>query len=543
MSYRQKIIAAFASLCALMLLQSLIAYLLIDHAQKLENRSLIAQEILVAYTNISSDKQRLKVWYAEYLLTQKALDTTRDILLARIQKNILKIRTLLPIQKNDLLETSKNNSEEIDVLSIIEVNFTNFKKSIYDRNFNNLQNLKNESKAFIWNEMLQTFDMSASRDVRILLNNAIEIQQKISEQSTKEANRAIQMSNIARLIMLLITISLAMVLAWYFVKLLKKPIDDLMLGTAKIQESAADSLHAIYVPVRGKDEFGILAKKFNDMSQEIFTRRNDDKARNFALEHAVNTRTAELTKANDNLQQIDLTRRQFFSDISHELRTPATVILGEAEIALRGQDKNGDDYRLTLDRIIISTKQLVKRINDLLILSNSKIAHSELNLSRCDVLEISKASIDVARAISVNKDISITNINVYYLNEKENTIKNLFFTDEDKFIQLLTIFYDNAVRYTVKGAITTNLFYFENDFKIEIVDTGIGINVNDINHIFNRDYRGHNARVMRSDGAGLGLSIAKQIAEALNLNIDIVANDNGGCTAKIESNYKKTDQI
>ncbi len=77
-----------------------------------------------------------------------------------------------------------------------------------------------------------------------------------------------------------------------------------------------------------------MAENFNAMAAELQQRRSDAEAARHKLEEAVDARTAELQTAHVTLQNIDQRRRQLFADLSHELRTPATAIRGEAEIAL-----------------------------------------------------------------------------------------------------------------------------------------------------------------------------------------------------------------
>jgi two-component system OmpR family sensor kinase len=83
-------------------------------------------------------------------------------------------------------------------------------------------------------------------------------------------------------------------------------------------------------------------------------------------------RTSELSAAHETLQQVDQRRRQLLADLSHELRTPATAIRGEAEIALRGAEKPPTEYRETLTRIVGGVKQLTGVIDDLLLVARPK---------------------------------------------------------------------------------------------------------------------------------------------------------------------------
>lgn len=503
-----------------------------QRAQDYEKRSLIAQELLVAYTNIGADKQRLKVWYAELLLTGKASAIARDALIDRINANIQTVRERLPIQRADvaLASATKPLSNQYlssaEVLDILEVNFANFKNKVNHNDWGK----SDIDKKQVWTEMLNTFDVSGSKDVRILIADAIEQQSQISIQATKDADSAIDLSKSMRLIMLLITVLSAISLAIYFVKHLTQPIADLMLGTQRIQSEADSATTAVQVPVRGFDEFGTLARSFNTMAREIFSKRSDEQTKKEELEQAVAQRTAQLVSANEVLRTAEVRRREFFSDLSHELRTPATVILGEAEIALRGGEKSSDEYRFSLTNIAVTTRQLTQRINVLLLLAKERLLVTELNFSQQSILPIIEASIVQSRALTQETGVTIEHLVQNQLQVSDISSAFTINTDADKLSQLLMVFYDNAVRYTPPGGfIRTSVAFVQNKLQLRIEDTGIGIADNEKDELFQRHFRGEKARKMRSDGAGLGLAIAKTLAEALSFDIDIGSSIEGGC--------------
>lgn len=530
-TFKQKIVIAFSGLCALVLLQSAAGYALVQRAQSFEKRSLTAQELLVAYTNIGADKQRLKVWYAELLLTGKASLGTRDTLIDRINLNIQTVRERLPLQRADVVlekvatPLRSQHFQSTEVLDIIEVNFANFRNKVNQNDWAQ----SDIDKKQVWIEMLNTFDVSGSRDVRVLIADAITQQSQISLQATQDADRAIELSKSMRLIMLLITVLSAISLAAYFVKHLTQPISDLMLGTQRIQSAMVNITDAVEVPVRSSDEFGTLARSFNAMAKEIFSRRSDERTKNEELEQAVVQRTVQLVSANEVLRTAEIRRREFFSDLSHELRTPATAILGEAEIALRGGEKSSDEYRLSLNNIAVTTRQLTQRINSLLMLARGRLLATELHFSKQSLLPIIEAALGQSRALAQDADVTLM---AHEKSLQASDVDNAFLinTDADKLNQLLMVFYDNAIRYTPPGGfIRTSLIINHNNLQICIEDTGIGIAANEQNELFQRHFRGEEARKMRSDGAGLGLAIAKTLADALSFDIDIGTRLEGGC--------------
>ncbi len=536
LTFKQKIVIAFSGLCALVLLQSAAGYAFIERAQSFEKRSLTAQELLVAYTNIGADKQRLKVWYAELLLTGKASVGARDALIDRINLNIQTVRERLPIQHADITRSQVPAPLKdqfllsTEVLDILEINFANFRNKVNQSDWEQ----SNINKKQVWTEMLNTFDVSGGRDVRVLIADAIAQQSQISLKATQDADRAIDLSKSMRLMMLFITVLTAISLAVYFVKHLTQPISDLMLGTQRIQSATINATDAVAVPIRSPDEFGTLARSFNAMSQEIFNKRNDEKTKKEELEQAVALRTAQLLSANEVLRTAEIRRREFFSDVSHELRTPATAILGEAEIALRGGEKTSEEYCLSLKNIANTTRQLSERINALLMLSRGQLLATELHFSKQSLLPIVEAALVQSRALA--QDTGVTLQPCQHLMQKSDADSVFILTtDADKLNQLLMVFYDNAIRYTpAGGCIRTCLDVNQNKLQLRIEDTGVGIAANEKGELFQRHFRGTQARTMRSDGAGLGLAIAKTLAEALSFKIDIGDSIEGGCCITLE---------
>jgi len=97
------------------------------------------------------------------------------------------------------------------------------------------------------------------------------------------------------------------------------------------------------------------------------------------------------------------------------------------------------------------------------------------------------------------------------------------------------VLYDNAVRYTgAGGTVTTRIDVAGDKVKVSIFDTGIGLDKSEVENIFQRNFRGMQARKMRSDGAGLGLAIAKNLADALGIHISLENQPVAGCQACVQ---------
>ena len=174
---------------------------------------------------------------------------------------------------------------------------------------------------------------------------------------------------------------ISILLAIYFTRALRRPLDDLNIGALELQ--SGNLLHRI--PDSRHDEFSRLAQSVNKMAGELYLHRAREAEARQQLEFLVQERTNELELAVEKLEKLDLRRRQLFADISHELRTPTTAIRGEAEITLRGRDKPIDEYKIALGRIVSAAQQLGLVIDDLLTMARSDI----------DMLAIERANLEV----------------------------------------------------------------------------------------------------------------------------------------------------
>ena len=525
--YRRKLVLAFVCLCGLMLVQAATAYWLVQTAQHHEQRSRVAHDMLTRYTDVSADKQRLKVWYAQLLLTGNAALPTRDLLLVRLDSNIQALRKLSAGQTQLLGEGRLRLAgvDNTDTLNVLEKNFSNFKQRVIHAQTDR----KPADSEHIWTEMLSIFDMAETRDVRVLLAAAINQQSGLSQQADADADTVVRRGNVVLVIVMVLSCAAALAMAYYFVRQLKQPLEDLLLGTQRIKKEQSAGMQPITVPERSRDEFGQLAQSFNTMALEIHQTRLKDKAENSRLEAAVYERTAQLTNANAQLQAADARRRQLFADLSHELRTPATAILGEAEIALRGIDKSVADYRLSLGNIATTTRQLSQRVNELLLLAREQSMVADIKLDSVPFAPVLHEALAQTRSLAQGSGVAVDEVKAS-LPFTSVIVK----TDAAKLLQILMVLYDNAVRYTgTGGVVSTHVEVSDDAVDILIFDTGIGLDEGDAENIFQRNFRGVQARKMRSDGAGLGLAIAKNLADALGINISLKNQASIGCRACI----------
>jgi heavy metal sensor kinase len=217
---------------------------------------------------------------------------------------------------------------------------------------------------------------------------------------------------------------------------------------------------------------------------------------------------------------------RFTADASHELRTPVSLIRTTAEVALR-RPRSAEEYRQALEGILQESERTSGLVQDLLTLTRADAGADEWSPSRVDVcallggLREKLAAICEARGLTLRMDVPGQPV----------------FVDGDQMAlgRLVVILVDNAAKYTpAPGEVRVRLRAVTGSAEIEVADTGIGIGADDLPRVFDRFYRADKARSRDSGGAGLGLSIAKWIAERHGGRITLDSEAGNGCRARVQ---------
>jgi signal transduction histidine kinase len=290
-----------------------------------------------------------------------------------------------------------------------------------------------------------------------------------------------------------------------------------MKGTDEI--ASGNLVYRISLDTR--DEFASLAADFNEMAQKLELQQEKLREGRAVLEQRVAERTFELHQLNEELKRMDNSRREFLADISHELRTPITVIRGEAEVTLRTRELNADEYRDVLQRIVELSMQLGKYVNDLLFLARSETANLQFEWDSLNLTELVSSAVEDFQVMAQENSISVS----LDAPDQQVWVRG----DKQRLRQVLFILGDNACRYSKQGGlIAVGLRVDGNEASFSINDQGIGIPAPDLERIFDRHFRSKNALSLRDDGTGLGLSMAKSIVKAHGGRITVTSTENAG---------------
>jgi len=281
------------------------------------------------------------------------------------------------------------------------------------------------------------------------------------------------------------------------------------------------------IPITGRDEFAKLSGRFNAMAGQLQTQRNALEEARDKLEQRVMERTDELQVANEELTRRDETRRQFFADIGHELRTPITAVRGEAEVALRARQKQRETYHSALSRIIAISDQLTRFVNDIFLIAREQAGVVDMRQSTIDLRAPVAAAAEQLHSKFEQDQCRLT----MDLGDKMVPVEG----DAQRLCQLLLILMLNAIEHSSQGvSIKVSLVRHDDEWWLSVEDDGSGISDEDASHAFERFYRGAvEAGPDQRRSTGLGLPIARSITNAHGGRIWIDTDFSGGTAVRI----------
>lgn len=287
-----------------------------------------------------------------------------------------------------------------------------------------------------------------------------------------------------------IALAISFILSWVLSTFHVRRIKRLREATSLV--SGGD--YSVRIPSSNFDEISELAGDFNNMVER-------------------------LNESMDEIETLENRRRQFMADVSHELRTPLTTIRGIIEGLNNGMISE-EEKEKGLNLASKETRRLIRLVNENL--DYEKIRSNQIELRKQDIqlvelFEIIKDQLDDAAAernnvilISANPDVTLH-------------------ADYDRLTQILINITKNSIQFTENGKIFLRGFYHGENVIIEIEDTGIGIDPEDIEKIWSRFYKAILSRTTNPYGEfGLGLSIVKQLVTMHNGTIDVTSEKDRG---------------
>lgn len=302
---------------------------------------------------------------------------------------------------------------------------------------------------------------------------------------------------------------IAIIISALIIWIVSKKITEPILELANISEKMTHLDFEAKYDARGKnDEIAVLGGHINQLSM--------------ALERTI----SELKTANNELQldiarknEIDEMRKEFLSNVSHELKTPIALIQGYAEGLVDCVNDDEENKNFYCDVIIDEAGKMNQMVKNLLELNQLECGNDSIVMERFDIAEL-------IRNCTNNIDILL----------KQNEIKLVFnqqkpvyvWADEFKIEQIINNYLSNAIHYALgEKVIEITIEQREEKVRVKVFNTGNPIPEDAIPHLWTKFFKVDKARTREYGGSGIGLSIVKAIMDSINQQYGVINYDNG----------------
>lgn len=368
--------------------------------------------------------------------------------------------------------------------------------------------------------LVALFDDRIGRQLKGLLREAVEEERGEVEVLRDESAALLRSTRWRAQVASGLAMVIAILALFALRRALNRPLSALLEGVRALRDGNLS--HRIAVV--GSDELAQLSKSFNVMAEELEEAHGADARHRAELEGEVERRTAELTAANERLSEQDRLRRRFLADVSHELRTPLTVVRGEAEVAMRDRRGTlGAEAKETLASIVREVDHMGRLVDDLLFVARREAGEARLALRPVALVPLIEATVASARSLAEPLRTTIT------LDAGED--RPVIDADPLRLRQLLMVLLDNAVRYGGRnGRVHVACMPTPSGVVVRVEDNGMGIPEEELERVFERFVRGSNAL---PGGSGLGLPVAKAIAEAHGGALSLTSREGDGTLATV----------
>ncbi|MGF9977931.1 response regulator [Viridibacillus arvi] len=267
------------------------------------------------------------------------------------------------------------------------------------------------------------------------------------------------------------------------------------------------------------EELQSQAEELRMINEQLSERTHDAEEKSRELEEA----KINLEEHAEELRKSSKYKSEFMANMSHELRTPLNSILILSEMLETPDDNSLDEEKQEFARIIHSSGQdLLKLINDILDLSKVEVGKLKVQFDEMNMSEVPELLHQNFDHVALKKGLNFTV-------EKDENVTNIFFTDQQRFQQILKNLLSNAFKFTHEGTISVHIKNAEKEnikklahteitdewVEISVIDTGIGISNEKQKIIFDAFQQGDGATERKYGGTGLGLSISQEFAKLL----------------------------
>ncbi len=302
--------------------------------------------------------------------------------------------------------------------------------------------------------------------------------------------------------------AIAVLVSMFLIIWLSNRVTKPILELAKISERVKHlDFEAKYMG-DDKTEIAVLGHNINEMSAALETTISELKTAN-----------NELLKDIERKDKLDEMRREFLSNVSHELKTPIALIQGYAEGLKEGINDDAESREYYCDVIMDEASRMNAMVKNLLTLNQLEDGSEIVNMERFDVTALVKNYIASADILIRQKGLSV---------RMEDYGPIYVWGDEFRVEEVFMNYFTNAINYAKNDKIIdVRIVKEDGGVRVSVFNTGDPIPLDSIEHLWEKFYKVDKARTREYGGSGIGLSIVKAIMESMNQKYGVVNYDNG----------------
>ncbi len=328
---------------------------------------------------------------------------------------------------------------------------------------------------------------------------------------------------------------------------LSKPI--LMLADCSSELAHGNFTAGSHIKLNTRDEIGVLATAFSNMSRNLQYSQNKLENYNYTLEQKVVARTKQLAKAKDQAIAASKSKSEFLSIMSHEIRTPLNAIIGMTHLTLQTNLNNKQqDY---LGKVDSAAHSLLGIINDILDFSKIEAGKMKIETVPFDLQDVLNNLSDMTGLRVHKKDLEI------YFSLDEN-VSHTLIGDPLRLGQVLLNLTNNAIKFTDHGEIIVriksvpaliNSSKGQMMLELSVEDTGIGLSPEQLSQLFQSFTQADTSTTRKYGGTGLGLVICKRLVKLMGGDIRVESEPGKGsrfiftCSFGLQNQEPKKDFI
>ena len=305
----------------------------------------------------------------------------------------------------------------------------------------------------------------------------------------------------------------------------------------EIIEQAQQTLNSGFSRVMAHERVSRLAGELSIKNTELTQQAeelNHQSAEMVQQSEELYRRNRQLNRQKQQLEEATRLKSEFLSNMSHELRTPLNSVLALTRVlSIQSVSRLQEEERGYLEIIERNGRHLLALINDILDLAKIESGHYELTLEKVSVHNIALEVTDSLTMLASEKELSISV-------KADNNLPPLT-TDPKRLQQILRNLVGNAIKFTHKGRIIVRLTTQAEDFLIAVSDTGIGIDPQHLEFVFDEFRQVDGSTTRTYEGTGLGLAITRKAARALGGEVTVESEPGRGSTFTVKLPLKGPD--